>query len=399
MAPRTTRLTNDAAVRAFLGAQGFIDSRPTGRIDARHFSKMIGRLRVLQLDSVNVVTRAHYLPAFARLGSYDRLALDRWIYDGGNMFEYWFHEQSCAPMSFQPMMRSRMDGFQNHGWSRLKELRENEPGYVQSVLEEIRSSGPLTSRQLSDPGEKTGAWWGYGKGKIALDHLFLTGQICVSRRVNFQRHFDIPERVLPRSVLDSATPTPEGADRSRVLEAAKALGIGTVADLADFFRMRKTETARAVESLVQKGDLDEVSVPGWGQPGYMRPDVVVPRRRRGTALMAPFDTLVWDRARTERMFGFRYRIEIYTPKPKRIYGYYVLPFMVDGALVGRVDVKADRQSGVLRVPGAFAEDGVDTSHVGKALAGELATMAEWLELGDVQVQRHGSLAEATRKAL
>lgn len=397
MAPRT-RFTNDAAVRVFLGAQGFMDPRPS-QVDARHFAKMLKRLRIVQLDSVNAVTRAHYFPAFARFGAYDREAFDAWTYDQGNLFEYWFHEQSLAPMPFLPMMRSRMHHMYENTWRRYTELAKKEPQYTDSVLEQIRDEAPLSPRDLNDPGEKTGPWWGYGKGKVALDWLFMTGQICVARRHNFTRYFDLPERVMPPEVLAAPTPTVEDAEDARILEAATALGIGTVGDLADFFRMRKTETGQAVQRLVDRGAMREVEVEGWKAPAYVLPDVKVPRERRGTALMSMFDTIVWDRARTERMFDFRYRIEIYTPKEKRIYGYYVLPFMVDGRLVGRVDVKADRKAGVLRVPGAFAEDGVDRPYSGRELARELQLMAEWLGLEDVAVERNGNLAQATRKAL
>ena len=399
MARKRVRFTNDAAVRIFLGAQGFIEGRAAGRVDSRHFAKLISRLRLLQIDSVNVVTRAHYMPAFARLGPYDRDALDSWIYDGRNMFEYWNHEQSFAPMEFHSMMRPRMKGYSEHSWRAYKDLQENEPGYIESVLEEVRERGPMTHRQLSDPGEKTGPWWGYGKGKVALSWLFLTGEITVDRRINFERHYDVPERVMTPPALAAPDMSQEEANRARIREAIVALGIGTVADLADFFRMKKADTGAAVEWLVNKGELDEVSVDGWDKPAYVRPDVVVPRNRRGTALMAPFDTLVWDRARTERMFDFHYRIEIYTPAPKRVYGYYVLPFLMDGVLVGRVDAKADRKRGILRIPGAFAEDGVHVAGAATALAAELRTMASWLGLDDVEVESNGNLAKATRKIL
>ena len=393
------RLTNDQAVRVFLASQGFMESRPSGRVDARHFAKLIRRLRLLQIDSVNVLTRAHYLPVFARLGSYDRTALDRWIYDGRNMFEYWCHEQSYAPMSFQPMMRTRMRAVADKPWKRIQELRDTNQPYIDQVLGEVVDRGPVSSRELSDPGQKTGPWWGYGKGKIALDWLFSIGAITVDRRVNFERFYDAPERVFPADVLEADDPSPEESDRARIREAVVALGIGTVADLADFFRMRKTETARAIEWLVAQGELVEVEVPEWGATAYMRPDTPIPRRRRGVALLAPFDTMVWDRARTERMFDFHYRIEIYTPAPKRVYGYYVLPFMVDGRLVGRVDLKADRQAGILRAQGVYAEDGVDREAAGRALAGELQLMAAWLGLGEVAVARKGNLAADTARAL
>ena len=393
------RFTNDQAGRIFLRAQGFTDRRPSGRVDIRHFARVVRRLRLLQIDSVNVLTRAHYLPMFARLGSYRREALDRWIYQGRRMFEYWCHQQSYAPVSFHPMMRPRMQAMHDHRWRRVRDLLEHDPRYVRSVLDEVRERGPIPARQLSDPGEKTGPWWGYGKGKVALAWLFATGQVAVARRVNFERWYDQPERVLPPEVLAEMDPSPEEADRARIREAAGALGIGTVGDLADYFRMKNFPTARAVRQLVAGGELREVSVDGWSRPAYVPEDVVVPRTRRGTALLCPFDPLVWDRQRTERLFGFRYRIEIYTPRAKRVYGYYVLPFLMDGRLVGRVDAKADRQTGVLRIPAAYAEPGVDLSAAGRVLAAELQGMAAWLGLHDVEVAPEGNLSGATRRAL
>ena len=399
MAERRTRFTNDQAVRIFLRAQGFGDPRPPGRVDARHFARVVSRLRLVQIDSVNVLTRAHYLPVFARLGPYRREALDRWIYHGRHMFEYWCHEQSYAPVSFHPMMRPRMHSMRDHGWKRVRDLLEHDPGYVRSVLDQVGERGPIPARHLSDPGEKTGPWWGYGKGKVALAWLFATGQVAVARRINFERWYDRPERVLPTEVLAEPDPSPEEADRARVREAAGALGIATVGDLADYFRMNITPTARAVQHLASAGEFHEVSVAGWSRPAYLRDDVVLPRARKGTALLCPFDPLVWDRKRTERMLGFRYRIEIYTPRAKRVYGYYVLPFLLDGRLVGRVDAKADRRAGVLRIPASYAEPGVDLAAAGRALAAELHRMAAWLDLGDIEVASSGNLAAATRAAL
>ena len=399
MAERRTRFTNDQAVRIFLRAQGFGDPRPPGRVDARHFARVVSRLRLVQIDSVNVLTRAHYLPVFARLGPYRREALDRWIYHGRHMFEYWCHEQSYAPVSFHPMMRPRMHSMRDHGWKRVRDLLEHDPGYGRSVLDQVGDRGPIPARHLSDPGEKTGPWWGYGKGKVALAWLFATGQVAVARRINFERWYDRPERVLPTEVLAEPDPSPEEADRARVREAAGALGIATVGDLADYFRMKITPTARAVQHLASAGEFREVSVAGWSRPAYLRDDVVLPRARKGTALLCPFDPLVWDRKRTERMLGFRYRIEIYTPKARRVYGYYVLPFLMDGRLVGRVDAKADRRAGVLRIPASYAEPGVDLPAAGRALAAELHRMAAWLGLDDVEVAAAGNLAGATRRAL
>lgn len=315
------------------------------------------------------------------------------------MFEYLCHEQSYAPTRFHPMMRPRMERMRDHGWKRVRDLLEHDPGYLGEVLDEVRKRGPIPARRLSDPGQRTGPWWGYGKGKVALAWQFATGQVAVAHRINFERWYDLPERVLPAEVLSEPDPSPEEANRAQVREAAGALGIGDVTDLADYFRAKIGPTARAVEQLVGTGELREVRVPGWSRSAYMRDDQVVPRARSGTALLCPFDPLIWDRSRTERMFGFRYRIEIYTPRSKRVYGYYVLPFLMDGRLVGRVDAKADRARGVLRIPAVHAEPGVDRAAVGRALAGELRRMAEWLGLRDVHVADSGNLAGPARAAL
>ncbi len=399
MAPRLRMLTNEQAAKVFLRAQGFADAPPSGRVDKRHFARVIRRVRLIQIDSVNVLARAHYLPVFSRIGAYGRSALDRWIYEDRRVFEYLCHEQSYAPVGFHPMMRSRMERMRDHKWGKIRDLLEHDAGYMNKVLHEVRERGPIPARRLSDPGEKTGPWWGYGKGKVALAWLFATGQVAVSHRTNFERWYDRPERVIPLEILAHPDPSPEEANQARVWEAVGALGIGTVADIADYFRMKIGVTAQAVDRLVDTGKLYPVRVRGWSRPAYVRDDLRVPRTRRGTALVCPFDPLVWDRNRTERVFGFRYRIEIYTPRSKRVYGYYVLPFLMDGHLVGRVDVRADRAGGVLQVPAAHAEPGVDRTAVGRTLASELQTMAEWLGLGDVRVATTGDLADATRAAL
>lgn len=391
-------LDNEAAVRAFLAAQGFGDGRAPGRVDARHFRRVIRRIRLLQIDSVNTVVRAHYLPMFSRLGPYDRAALDRWIYE--EMFEYWCHERSYAPVEFYPMLRPRMEAMRNHPWRQVRELAVASPGFIEEVLERVARLGPVPARAIGEGEARPAGWWkGYGKTRLALEWLFGAGEISVAKRVNFHRWYDLTERVIPPDLLRRPPPDREGADRMMALEAATALGVGTVDDLADYFRMRKADAERAVGVLVGRGELREVDVAGWGKPAFALPGLSVPRARRGTALLAPFDPLVWDRERTERMFGFRYRIEIYTPRPRRVFGYYVLPFLLDGRLAGRVDVKADRPAGVLRVPAAYAEEDAGRRAVASALAAELREMAGWLGLSDVAPGQKGNLIRPLRAAL
>lgn len=392
-------MTNAQARRAMLGAQGFTDGRATGSVDARHFRRVINRVGLLQIDSVNVVTRAHYLPVFARLGPYDRDRLDAFIYGTPEMFEYWSHEQAYTPLHLHPVAKVKMAAFARRGSQWAKRIEAEHPGYLDAVYQEVVERGPISSRQLDDPGERTGPWWGYGKGKIALEWLFTIGRIAVAHRVNFERFYDLPERVIPTEVLERPAPHPRDADRERVRVAVRSLGVGTVKDFADYFRMKVKDTALALDDLVAEGLAVPVEVPEWGRPAFADAALTIPRAIRGSALLAPFDPVVWDRQRAERVFDFHYRIEIYTPEPKRTYGYYVLPFMVDGELVARVDVKADRQAGVLRAHGAFGEEGIDRPAVAAELAAELRLMAGWLGLDDVAVGEKGDLAGPVRRVL
>ena len=390
------KLTNAQAVRAFLGAQGFRDPRPVGRVDARHFRRVIDRVSLLQIDSVNVVTRAHYVPLFARLGPYSTDLFDAFVYDRREMLEYWCHEQSYVPVELYPTLGHRMESFASRTWRSLESELERDPGYLDRVLDEVRENGPIPTRALTDPGERTGPWWGYGKGKRALEYLFATGQITVDRRINFERHYDVPERVLPDHVIEQEPMERADALAEWIRRAIRSLGVATVADLSDYFRTRQRDIGPVVDQMVAAGELTPTEVEGWGRSAYADPELRIPRSVPGRALVAPFDSLVWDRSRTERMFGFHYRIEIYVPEPKRTYGYYVFPFRLDEEIVARVDLKADRASGRLLVRGAFAEPDMEHRRVAMELAAELHTMAGWLGLDEVEIADNGDLAPALR---
>ncbi|NNF87475.1 MAG: winged helix-turn-helix domain-containing protein [Acidimicrobiia bacterium] len=386
-------LTLPQARRIALAAQGFAESRPTGRIDVRHFRRVIDRINLLQLDSVNVAVRAHYMPPFSRLGPYDRSALDAWI-NGPEMFEYLGHVASVMPADDLPMLRHRMRGRKQY--PRTKTELDKHPEYFEQVYEEVAERGPLTVSDLSDPGSRTGPWWGHGRGKIALDWLYVTGRLTICGRTpNFVSIYDLPERVFPPELLDREL-SGEEAHREMLLRGARAHGIGTLADLADYYRI--TRAGPRLTELVEDGRLEEVAVEGWDQPAYLHPEARLPRRITGRALLSPFDSLVWFRERTERLFGFHYRIEIYVPEPKRRYGYYVYPFLLDDEIVARVDLKADRKAGVLRAPGVFVEDGRDPGRVASELAAELQLMAGWLGLDEVHVSNRGNLSGALRRA-
>ncbi len=383
------------ARRIALAAQGFADARPSGKVDVRHLRRVMRRVGVVQLDSVNVAVRTHYMPFFSRLGPYPLPMVDDFAYRRRELVEFWAHMVSMVPVEDRPLFRPRMKS--GGPGPRTRQMMDEHPGYVEAVLEEVQARGPLTVSDLEDPGQRTGPWWGHGKGKTALEWLFATGDLVVVDRRNFTRVYDVPERWLPRRVLDAPTPSPDEALRELTRRAARHHGIATLADLADYWRVRTASIRPHVAALVAAGELEEVSA--WGETAYLDPDAVRPRRVAARALLSPFDSLIWERKRTERVFGFDYRIEIYVPEPKRVYGYYVYPFLLGEDIAARVDIKADRRAGRLLAKGAFLEDHADPRHVAGELAEELQTMAAWLGLTDVEVGTKGDLAGELKKAM
>jgi uncharacterized protein YcaQ len=383
-------------------------------VDARHLRRAIDDVGLLQLDSVNVFCRSHYMPVFSRLGPYPRQALDRlaWHEDGKgktvrarqrDLIEYWGHEASLLPVELQPLLRWRMARADSLAWKGVARVAAEQPRLLEFVLDVVRERGPIRASDLGGNGRRRapGEMWNWSEEKTALEYLFFSGRVCAARRVNFERHYDLPERVLPRHVLEAPTPSQEEAQRQLLLIAAKRLGVATEADLGDYFRLPRAESKARVAELAEEGVLVPVEVEGWRRPAYLSTERPADLRRvaKARALLTPFDSLVWARERTESLFGFRYRIEIYVPAPKRVYGYYVLPFLLGDRLVARVDLKSDRQSGVLRVRSAFAEPHADPTHVTGELAEELRLLSEWLGLGGVSVARKGDLAGPLRRAL
>jgi uncharacterized protein YcaQ len=398
-----------AARRAVLAAQGFGAARPSGPVTRRHLVRTLDRIRLLQLDSVNVAVRAHYMPLFSRLGRYQRALVDdaAWAHTARRprlLVEYWAHEASLLPVADWPLLRSKA---KREGWWRhYAVLVDSRPGLVDDVLAAVKELGPVGAGELETalggPAERRppgASWWERSEVKRICEYLFGIGALTTGTRRHFQRLYDLPERVLPPDVLAAPAPAEDEAARALTRRAAAALGVATEPDLRDYYRIGPEPSRRAVGELVEAGELEPVEVRGWRQPAYRVPGTPVPRRVSGRALLCPFDPLIWERARTERIFGFRYRIEIYVPEPKREYGYYVFPFLLDGELVARVDVKADRRAGVLRVPGAFAEPGVDVIRVAAELAAELREMADWLELDGVVVGERGDLASLLASAV
>ncbi len=387
------------ARRIALASQGFVDPRPTGKVDRRHLRRVFGRVGIIQIDSVNVLVRSQELPLFARLGPH-RHDLIPEAAAANELFEFWAHEACHLPVALHPLIRWEMAAaMRGEMWGGVAQIWRDEPRYVESVLGEVRERGPLTVGMLVDPGPRTEGMWGWSRGKRALEFLFWTGQLTARRGRQFERWYDLPERVLPAHILAAPTPSEPDAKRELLAIAARCMGVATERDLADYFRLRLPRSRPLIAELVEEGRLIPIMVKGWKDPAYLHPDARLPRWVRARALLSPFDSLIWERARTERLFGMRYRIEIYVPAPKRIFGYYVLPFLLGDDLVGRVDLKSDRQARVLRVQGAFAEPGVDTGLVASELASELASMAAWLGLDGVAVGERGDLAPALRSDL
>jgi uncharacterized protein YcaQ len=410
--PASPSLTGLAARRIALLAQGF-GRRRVGAGDPSpspaRIATLVRSLGLLQLDSVNVFLRAHYMPVYSRLGAYDRPALDRLAgHTRGRLnrrlFEYWAHEASLLPIESQPLMRWRMADL-GGAWGSMQRVIEQSPELVASVLALVADEGPVragdTGFQRATP--VAGEMWNWHVGKVALEHLFYTGQITAARRINFERWYDLAERVIPADVIQSPTPSREDAQRELMRISARALGVATEPDLGDWFRLPRADSKARVAELVTRGELEPVVVRGWEAPAYLWHEAPRPRPVRGRALLSPFDPLVWFRPRVQRLFGFRYRIEIYVPAPQRVFGYYVLPFLLDEALVARVDLKSDRQAGVLRVQSAFAQSDVaraDVERVAFELAAELCDCAAWLGLEEgVEVMARGDLAPALAAAV
>ncbi|SCX60098.1 hypothetical protein SAMN03159343_4053 [Klenkia marina] len=394
--PPVDRLSAPLARRVALAAQGLADPRPDGPAGARQLRAAVDRLAVVQIDSVNVLSRSHYLPLFSRLGPYPRAALDRLHHPRHHVFEYWAHEASYLPVALQPLLRWRMAAAEQHAWGSMLRVQRERPGYVADLLDRVRDGGPLRASEVGEQRPSTpGQMWNWHPGKAALEYLFYVGALTArSRTAGFERVYDLTERVLPAAVLAVPTPSRPDAVRALVRTAAMALGVATETDLRDYFRLPVADTRAAVAELADAGDLLPVEVEGWGRPGWLDPAARRPRWARARALLSPFDSMVWERPRIERLFGFRYRLEIYTPAARRVHGYYVLPFLLGDRLVARVDLKADRAAGVLRVQSAYGEDvGPPPAEVATELADELSLMAAWLELDRVEVVPRGDLAD------
>jgi hypothetical protein len=392
----TRSLSPAQARRIALAAQGLAAPRPAKPATRRAFRGMATRLGAIQLDSVNVFSRAHYMPAFARLGAYPHALLEAEAWGRKpSLFEFWGHAAALMPVEMQPLFRWKMERARHRGGkSALAALRREKGAYIDHVLEEVRRRGPVTGGDFAPEAKREAGWWNWSEGKSALEWLFWVGLITTKTRRGFERVYDLTERVIPAHILALPTPSAADAQRELVRIAARAMGVATAGDLADYFRIYQADAkARALE-LVEAGALELVGVPGWRGPVFLATEAKLPRHATGAALLSPFDNMIWGRERTERLFAMRYRIGIYTPAAEREHGYYVYPFLLGDRIAARVDLKADRKAGRLLVQAAHLEPGALEDEVVGPLAEELRLAAGWQGLGEIAVMKKGGLSAA-----
>lgn len=383
------------ARRIALAAQGFADPSPVGVPTRRHLARVLSRTGLFQIDSVSAVVRAHYMPLYSRLGPYPLALLDNAAMSRKrSLFEYWAHEASLLPVETYPLLRWRMERAAAGGEMYLSLARwaAANGSLIQEIYAQVAGNGPLAASSIE--GHKgTGGWWGWSEAKHAFEWLFWAGRITTAYRRGFERFYDLPERVLPPAILALPTPKPEDAHRELLRISARAHGIATANCLRDYFRLSPADMKGRLEELVEEGTLLPMQVEGWDRPAYLHRDARLPRRIAARALLAPFDPLVFERRRAQELFNFHYRIEIYTPAEKRRYGYYVMPFLLADRIVARVDLRADRPAGVLRVQAAYAEAAAP-SHTADALLVELRQMQQWLGLERLEILPGGDLGPA-----
>lgn len=388
--PTQQSLSLKHARRLALAAQGFSGRQSSVTVTSRHVTQLIERLGVLQIDSVNALVRSHYLPLYSRLGNYPQKLLDQAAWSQGRqrkLFEYWGHEASLLPIDLYPLMRWRMQRA-SQGQGIYQEMakfgREQQPT-IARVLQAVREQGALGAGTLNTRQERAGPWWDWSAEKIALEWLFAAGEVTVAGRRGFERLYDLPERVLPSAIINHPQLAEADAQRGLLLHAVKALGLGTEKDVRDYFRQDPAPARMGLAELLEQGAIQRVQVQGWKQPAYALPEFKVPRKVTASALLSPFDSLIWERARTERLFDFRYRLEIYTPAHKRVYGYYVLPFLHHERIAARIDLRAERAAGRLAVHAVHEEQpGLDEQGM-HALAANVRQLADWLGLPQVLI--------------
>jgi uncharacterized protein YcaQ len=394
-------MSADVARRVALGAQGFADSPPTGAVTKRHLQRAMGRMNVVQLDSIPIVTRTQYLTFHSRLGPYDPLLFDRVAYKDDAWFEAWSHEASLLPVASEPLFRwMRERAKQGQTWKNLHEVSVREPGYVQSVLDEVRERGAVTGGQLSDPRPLTddgSGWWHRSLGVMALDWLFRVGELGVRRQGNFEKVFSPIETIIPADVLALPTPSEGDALTELIVQSTQGLGVGTAEDIADYFRLPIRDVRSKLPEVVEEGRILLATVRGWPKAAFADPHAKTPREIQGSTVLSPFDPVVWFRDRAARIWDFEYRIEIYVPAAQRRWGYYVLPVMIDGQLVARLDVKTDREAGVLRIQAAHAESGSASIETASRVNDAVEDLARMVGVEAVEIVDRGDLSPYLQK--
>ena len=385
-----TSLEIDAvsAKRIAITAQGFHRPRPMGKVNLRHFRRVFGDVGLVQLDSVQAICRSHYLVFFSRLGKYDQLTLDNWIWHSGEIFESWAHEASILPVGLEPFVRWKKNrARKGETWKGLYELANSQEKYVDDVMRQVSSApSAIRASELTEPRNRSGSWWsGRSDGQKTLDWLFRIGQVAVKRDTKFSRSYVPFDSVIPNEISGFPDPLESDSIDELILTAARCNGISTVSDIADYFRMKPILVREALPFLLEQNKLLPVSVEGWDEKAYLHPSVPKPAKIESRALLSPFDSLVWCRPRLERLFHFKYRLEIYVPKEERKYGYYVLPFLLNENLVARVDIKTVRTEGKLLVKGIYLENGTDPEMVISELSKELIELSDFLDLPEVSI--------------
>ncbi len=400
--PQRRDLSAGQARRIALAAQGFADPRPSGTPTRAHLRRVVDRTKLIQLDSVNILARAHYLPTFSRVGAYDTTILDRAAWRSTAraprfLVEYWAHEAALVPVDDWPLFGWRMQEFAEGRYRYTREVLRRNKSVADDVLAVIADSGPIMPRDIEKtlgvdrPARRKGDWWDRGEVKHLCEALFASGALSAVRNDHFVRHYDLAERVVGADRVGVVVDKRD-AHRELVARAAAAHGIATVADLADYYRLKTADVRGVVGDLTDAGLIEEVGVAGWSETAYLWHAAKIPRTISRSTLLSPFDPVVFFRPRTERLFDFHYRIEIYVPQHKRVHGYYVLPYLMGDQIVARVDLKADRKAGVLQVLSTHREAGIDSAAVAESLANDLAITARWCGLDDVVIHDRGELS-------
>jgi len=388
-------LTAEEARRINLGAQGFSDKRTSDEANASELDSIMNSMKVVQLDAVPIVVRTQYLPFFSRLGNYKMSLYEEIAYKQDKWFELWAHEASIAPVKSEPFFRFLKDrAKRGDTWKGLYKVATEEPAYVKAVLEEVKQRGPLEAKHLHDPRYlKQSGWGSRSVGQLALNWLYRIGEVGIRRGNNFEKKYDLISNIVPSEILSLPSPTEEESLKKLYLWATSAMGVASARDIQDYFRTRSSNTSTLLQELVEEGLLMKVAVEGWGLESFATSGFDIPKKISPTCVLSPFDPITWNRERLRRIFDFDYKLEIYKPKSKREFGYYVMPFMHNGQIVARVDLANRRQTGVLEVLGAFCEPSYDRGTISKPLWEEISLLATFVGCSAIKIKRRGNLSQ------